>query len=113
MLIWVKLIDGSTLLFTSIQVGSAGYTFVKRVISYLHDVVEDTDIDLSYLNSVGVPDKLLKAIYPITHPKNEPSLKYINRCRDDPIARNIKINDIRDNCSLSNTSCLDIETRKI
>jgi hypothetical protein len=81
-------------------------------VGYLHDVVEDTDIDLSYLKSVDVPDNMLNAIDAITHPENEPPLEYINRCRDDSIARNVKINDIRDNWSLFNTSCLDIEKRK-
>ena len=94
------------------RVGSAGYAFGERVVGYLHDVVEDSDIDLSYLKSVGVPDNMLKAIDAITHPENEPPIDYINRCIDDPIARNVKINDIRDNWSLSNTSCLDIEKRK-
>ena len=28
------------------RVGSAGYAFGERVVGYLHDVVEDTDIDL-------------------------------------------------------------------
>ena len=44
------------------RVGMAGYTFEERVVGYLHDVVEDTDIDLSYLKSANVPDNMLKAI---------------------------------------------------
>ncbi len=72
----------------------------------------DIYIDLGYLKSAGVPDNMLKAIDAITHPEKEPPLEYINRCNDDAIARNVKINDIRDNWSLSNTSCLDIEKRK-
>ena len=68
-----------------------------KVISVLHDVIEDTEMTLDELICLGVPKSLVEVIDILSKPDNEDYLPYILRCRDHPVARLIKISDVRHN----------------
>ena len=86
----------------------------KRFIAaILHDVIEDTHMDLNDLIEEGIDEDIVEVVAFLTRdPLNESYVKFIDRLADsnniDAIA--VKIADIEDN--LSRMSSLDAETAK-
>lgn len=70
----------------------------------LHDVVEDTDWTLEDLASAGIPSPVLEALSLLTHEPGTPYLEYVARLKHHPIARQVKLADLRHNSDLSRLS---------
>ena len=70
---------------------------ITTVTALLHDVVEDTDYTLEDLRDMGFPAKALEALALLTHDKSEPYLDYMARVRENPVARTVKLADLRHN----------------
>ena len=70
------------------------------VAALLHDVVEDTDYSLEDLRSMGFPEKALEAVALLTHDPAEPYLSYVARVKENPVARRVKLADLRHNSDL-------------
>ncbi len=75
----------------------------------LHDVVEDTDWTLEGLRSEGIPEEVLTALALLTHEDNVPYMEYVRRIGVNPIAKAVKLADLRHN---SDTSRLSVVTEK-
>ena len=73
----------------------------------LHDVVEDTDYTLEDLRRMGFPETVLEALALLTHRENEPYLDYVARLKSNPIARQVKLADLRHNSDLSRLDTVD------
>ena len=71
------------------------------VAALLHDVVEDTAYSLADLKTMGFPDKALEAVALLTHDPAEPYLSYVARVKENPVARRVKLADLRHNSDLS------------
>ena len=71
------------------------------VAALLHDVVEDTAYSLADLQAMGFPEKALEAVALLTHDPAEPYLSYVARVKENPIARRVKLADLRHNSDLS------------
>ena len=71
------------------------------VAALLHDVVEDTAYSLADLRAMGFPEKALEAVALLTHDPAEPYLSYVARVKENPIARRVKLADLRHNSDLS------------
>jgi len=67
------------------------------ITALLHDVVEDTDITLDDLRREGFPGEVLEAIGLLTHEKGVPYLEYVSAIKENPIARAVKLADLRHN----------------
>ena len=67
----------------------------------LHDVVEDTDYTLEDLRAMGFPDAVLQALALLTHDPAVPYMTYVERLKNNPIARAVKLADLRHNSDLS------------
>lgn len=65
-------------------------------VALLHDVVEDTDITLEEIYA-NFPKAVADAVATMTHGKDEPYLDYVQRVRENPIARIVKLADLRHN----------------
>lgn len=65
-------------------------------VALLHDVVEDTDVTLEELKKI-FPAEIADAIALLTHPKDVPYLDYVEKIKDNPLAKAVKIADIRHN----------------
>ena len=71
------------------------------IAALLHDVVEDTAWSLADLRAMGFPEKALEAVALLTHDPTEPYLSYVARVKENPIARRVKLADLRHNSDLS------------
>lgn len=81
----------------------------------LHDVAEDTDITIEDLREYGFPEKVLDALELLTHQKDESYLEYINRIKDNPVAKAVKLADLEHNMDMSrieHPSAIDFERLK-
>ena len=74
------------------------------VAALLHDVVEDTAYTLEDLRAMGFPARALEAVALLTHDPAEPYLSYVARVKENPIARRVKLADLRHNSDLSRIS---------
>ncbi|MGM0340185.1 GTP pyrophosphokinase [Enterococcus sp. AZ007] len=81
--------------------GDAGETIEEKIVGYLHDVVEDSQITITDLSEHGFSDAILNAVDAITRRKSESWRKYIRRVGDHSIATKVKINDLKHNSDLS------------
>lgn len=75
------------------------------VVALLHDVVEDTDYTLADLEAMGYPAPVLEALALLTHDPQVPYMDYVAAVKPNPIARAVKMADLRHN---SDTSRLDV-----
>lgn len=71
------------------------------IVALLHDVVEDTGYTLSDLKNMGFPESVLEAIRMMTHDSSVPYLDYVAQIRKNPIARTVKLADLRHNSDLT------------
>ena len=65
-------------------------------VALLHDVVEDTDVTLQELAAI-FPKEVVNAVAVMTHGKDEPYLEYVARVKENPIAKAVKLADLRHN----------------
>lgn len=63
----------------------------------LHDVIEDTDVTADDLLKAGISEEVVKAVEMLTHDDDEPYLEYVERIKNDPIARAVKLADLTHN----------------
>ena len=70
-------------------------------VALLHDVIEDTDITLNDLRSVGFPDEVVDAVALMTHQPDVPYFDYIEKIKSNPIATAVKIADLAHNMDIT------------
>jgi len=73
----------------------------------LHDVIEDTDTTIDDLAAAGFPQEVLRAVELVTHGQEETYWHYIRDIKANPIARAVKLADLRHNSDLSRLSRVD------
>lgn len=74
-----------------------------RVAAVLHDVVEDTPVSLEELRAEGFSEAVIGAVEALTkRPEEEDDYDaFIRRVAPNPLARQVKLADLRDNCDVS------------
>ena len=77
------------------------------VAALLHDVAEDTDITLEDLRAMGFGDEVCDALALLTHREGVPYMDYVAAIRPNPIARAVKLADLRYNSDLSRLDTVD------
>lgn len=73
----------------------------------LHDVVEDTPITFDYLKEQGVPEKVINALKLLTHKDDVPYLEYVEKLKDNEIAKQVKLADLKHNSDLTRLNKVD------
>ncbi len=73
----------------------------ERITAVLHDVIEDTDVTYEYLSAEGFPIEILEAIEALTKLDGEERIDATRRAAVNPIARVVKMSDVKDNMDLS------------
>ncbi len=77
------------------------------IVALLHDVVEDTDYTLDDLRGMGFGDAVIDALALMTHGSAVPYLEYVAKLKDNPIARQVKLADLRHNSDVSRLDHVD------
>ena len=77
------------------------------VVALLHDVVEDTPYTLDDLRAMGFHDTVLSALALMTRDEDVPYLDYVARLKDNPVARTVKLADLRHNSDLTRLDKVD------
>ena len=77
------------------------------VVALLHDVMEDTACTPEDLRAMGFPAPVLEALRLLTHREDTPYLDYVAALKHDPIARAVKLADLRHNSDLTRLDVID------
>lgn len=99
-----------------LRVALAGITREEQIVGALHDVMEDGGWREEDLHA-EFGAEIAEAVWLLTRPKNSTMSyeEYIDRLRPWPLARAVKVNDLRDNLSriegLSSADRLRLEPR--
>jgi (p)ppGpp synthase/HD superfamily hydrolase len=92
-----KRFDGKPYITHVERVVASVYTYDEKVIAWLHDVMEDTDIDSGDLMDRGIDFAYVSTLINLTHEKGELYNDYIGDIVGDELAMIVKIADIVDN----------------
>ena len=84
-----------------IHVADSLNTEEEKIVAYLHDVVEDTSITIENLANEGFSETIIQAIDTITKKKNESYEEYVQKIAENPLARKVKIADLKHNSDLT------------
>ena len=77
------------------------------VAALLHDVVEDTDITIDDLIAEGFPTEVTDALALLTHDPAVPYMDYVAKIATDPIAKSVKMADLRHNSDMNRLDTVD------
>lgn len=93
-------LDGNPDILHSLAVGIAGQTKNEKIVGFLHDVVEDSDVTFEDLDEYGFSAEVLEALKLLTRDKKRMSYdEYVRAiiASGNSTAINVKINDLRNN----------------
>ena len=71
------------------------------IVALLHDLIEDTDYTLNDLVELGFSEEVCEALKLMTHDPNVDYMEYVKLIKSNPIARKVKIADLKHNSDLS------------
>lgn len=77
------------------------------IVALLHDVVEDSELTLDDLRQMGFGDAVIAALALLTHDPAVEYMDYVRAIKDNPIARAVKLADLRHNSDLTRLDTLD------
>ena len=77
------------------------------VVALLHDVVEDTGYSLADLEDMGFSKSVLDALALLTHDPSVDYMDYVRAIKANPIARTVKLADLRHNSDLTRLDTVD------
>ncbi len=72
-----------------------------KIVGWLHDVVEDTPITLETISNLGFPDTIVEALRCVTKEEGYDEDEYYARIKNNPIAKEVKLADLKHNSDLS------------
>ena len=73
----------------------------STITALLHDVAEDTDISLEDIAGMGFSRTVMEALALLTHDETVPYMEYVKAIGKNPVARKVKLADLRHNSDLS------------
>lgn len=83
------------------RVSKACVSYEAKIAALLHDVVEDTELTLKDLERAGFCHDVIYALEKLTKDKQDSYMDYIKRIALDPVAKEVKIADLRDNLDVT------------
>ncbi len=82
------------------------------VVALLHDVVEDSPYTIEDLQRLGFEETILQALALLTHADGVPYMAYVAEIAKNPIAKAVKLADLRHNSDLSRLNVVDEKALK-
>lgn len=89
---------GEPYIFHPLRVALSLNSEEERVVAILHDTVEDTDVELKHIQE-DFGHKIADAVDALSKRKGEGYFEYLRRVKENPLAKTVKIADIKDNTS--------------
>ena len=83
---------------------------LSTVCALLHDVVEDTPISFNDLISMGFPKEVIDVLKLLTHQESISYIDYVYKISENPIARKVKIADLKHNSDITRLNTIDDKT---
>ena len=74
---------------------------IAVIAALLHDVVEETDVSMKKLRKHGFSNEALEAVELLTHRKEDSYPEYIEKLKPNPVAKKVKIADLKHNSDSS------------
>ena len=93
--------SGMPYIYHPIHLAEQMDTETEIAAALLHDVVEDTDWTFCGLEAQGISEEVLSILRLLTHEEGTSYSEYIRRLSGNPIARKIKMADLRHNMDVS------------
>lgn len=92
---------GNDYILHPLRVMSKANTINEKIVAVLHDIIEDTSCSFECLRCCGFSNEILNAIDALSRRDNETYFEFIGRCKENELARIVKILDIKDNMDLT------------
>jgi (p)ppGpp synthase/HD superfamily hydrolase len=73
----------------------------EKIVAVLHDVIEDSEVTLHHLRDHGFSEEIIDALSLLTRAEEESYEEFIRKTLKNPISRNVKIADIKENMNIS------------
>ncbi len=82
------------------------------VVALLHDVIEDTEYTVEDLIRMGFEKTTIDAIVLMTHDDGVNYMDYVGKIKANPIAKRVKLADLKHNSDLTRLDVVDEEALK-
>lgn len=76
----------------------------ETAVALLHDVIEDSCVTADELISKGIPACVTEAVVLLTKPLDEDYSDYVRRVAENPLAKKVKLADLKHNSDISRLS---------
>ena len=77
------------------------------IVALLHDLIEDTDYTIEDLINMGFNKAITDAVSLMTHADNVDYMDYICMIKENPIAKAVKLADLKHNSDLTRLDSID------
>ena len=78
----------------------------------LHDVIEDSPVSAEELLQAGLPETVVTAVQVLTKKKEQDYQTYLENVKKNPLARVVKLADLKHNSDLSRLSSITEKDRE-
>lgn len=82
------------------------------IVALLHDIMEDTAYTASDLRKAGFDQEIIDALLLLTHDRSISYIDYIRKLSTNPLARKVKIADLKHNSDLTRLNSVTTEDLK-
>jgi len=103
---------GADYILHPLRVMERGKSEIEKICGVLHDVVEDSKWTFEMLENEGFSDEVISVLRCVTKEQEEDYEDFINRVAQNPIAVEVKINDLLDNMDITRFKDLDEQDLK-
>lgn len=93
--------SGLPYVFHPFHLAEQMHTESTTCVALLHDLIEDTSCTIDMLRVAGFGEKVVEAIQLLTHSKGEDYMTYVKRIAGNPIAREVKLADLKHNSDIT------------
>ena len=95
-----------------IYVASLVQTKEEKAVALLHDVLEDSPVSAEELLQAGLPETVVTAVQVLTKKKEQDYQTYLETVKTNPLARVVKLADLKHNSDLSRLPSITAEDRE-
>ena len=82
------------------------------IVALLHDVAEDTQYTLEDISKMGFGEAVMEALTLMTHDDAVDYMDYVRAIKDNPIAKAVKLADLRHNSDITRLDTVDEKALK-